>query len=194
MQLPSPADPTDESRVRFSHLMREHHRELLVFAGAVTRDRASAQDIVQDAFVSAWRNFGDFDGTRDFGAWMRGIVRNKIKDWFRGQQRRPLGISPESLSFVELEIDVAAWQASKSEGGGIFETVSECVDRLPANFKTAVKRFYFDGLDSEKAAAVLEISPANLRKRLERARILLHECIGGKALSISNKATEESHV
>ena len=174
--------------------MREHHRELLVFAGAVTRDRAAAQDIVQDAFVSAWRRFTDYDETREFGAWMRGIVRNKLKDWFRARQRLPLGISPESLEFVELEIDIAAWQASKSEGAGIFEIVGECVERLPANFKAAVRRFYFEGLDSEQAATALEISSANLRKRLERARALLHECIGGKTSAFSPTRTEKSHV
>ncbi len=186
--------PTEEGRARFSALMREHHRELLVFAGAATRDRDAAQDIVQDAFVSAWRKFGDYDESRDFGAWMRGIVRNKIKDWFRARQRLPLGISPDSLEFVELEIDIAAWQEAKSEGSGIFEIVGECVERLPANFKAAVGRYYFEGLDSEQAAAVLEISSANLRKRLERARALLHECIGGKTSAFSQNRTEKSHV
>lgn len=194
MELPPTTDPRDENRQRFSSLMREHHRELLIFAGAVTRDRASAQDIVQDAFVSAWRRFADYEDSRDFGAWMRGIVRNKIKDWFRGRQRLPLGISPDTLGFVEVEIDIAAWQAAKNEGAGIFEIVGDCVDRLPANFKTAVKRFYFEGLDSEQAATALEISSANLRKRLERARALLHECIGGKTSAFSQHPAEESHV
>jgi RNA polymerase sigma-70 factor (ECF subfamily) len=194
MELPPPTDPHDERRRRFSSLMREHHRELLIFAGAVTRDRASAQDIVQDAFVSAWRKFGDYDEAGDFGAWMRGIVRNKIKDWFRVRQRQPVGISPEALEFVELEIDIAAWQASRKEGAGVFEIVGECVERLPANFKTAVRRFYFEGLDSEQSAAALGISSANLRKRLERARALLHECIGGKTNAFSQHSTEESHV
>lgn len=184
----------DENRRRFSCLMREHHRELLVFAGAVTRDRAAAQDVVQDAFVSAWRRFADFDETRDFGSWMRGIVRNKIKDWYRSRQRTPLGISPEGLELVELEIEIAAWQNSQHGGVGIFELVGECVDRLPAHFKAAVKGFYFDGLDSEEAAMALEISSANLRKRLERARALLHECIGGKTRAFSQNPTEESHV
>ena len=194
MELPTTNAICEEDRRRFSCLMREHHRELLVFAGAVTRDRASAQDIVQDAFVSAWRRFGDFDESREFGAWMRGIVRNKIKDWFRNQQRLPLGISPESLEFVELEINIAAWQTTRNEGAGVFEIVGDCVERLPFNFKAAVKRFYFEGLDSEQAAAALEISPTNLRKRLERARALLHECIGGKTRALSRNPAEEHHV
>jgi RNA polymerase sigma-70 factor (ECF subfamily) len=194
MESHPPIEPHDERRQRFSSLMREHHRELLVFAGAVTRDRASSQDIVQDAFVSAWRRFADYDETKDFSAWMRGIVRNKIKDWFRVQQRQPVGISPDAMAFVELEIDIAAWQGAKSEGAGIFEIVGDCVERLPANFKTAVRRFYFEGLDSEQAATALEISSANLRKRLERARTLLHECIGSKTNAFSQHPAEESHV
>lgn len=169
--------PTPESiasqRQRFSLLMREHHRELLIFAGAAAGCRSAAQDIVQDSFVSAWRSFDQFEVDRDFGAWMRGIVRNKTKDWFRKQSREPLS----QVDFTDLEIDIAAWQSARNEGIEIFEVVDACIGKLPANFKQAVKAFYFADQTGAEAAAQLDISSANLRKRLERARALLHDCI-----------------
>ena len=166
-------EPNPSRRKEFSRLMREHHRELLIFASAATSCRSAAQDIVQEAFVSAWRSFERFDKSRDFGAWMRGIVRNKTKDWFRKQNRE----SVFELDLTDLEIDIATWQAARHDGIEVFEVVESCIGKLPANFKEAIRAFYFADQTSEEAATQLEISSSNLRKRLERARALLHDCI-----------------
>lgn len=194
MVFPSQPEPIEEGRSRFSSLMREHHRELLVFAGAATRNREAAQDIVQDAFVSAWRKFGEFDESRDFGSWMRGIVRNKIKDWFRSQLRQPSRPGLDESDFQWLEAGIAAWQSSRESGHGIYDIVESCIARLPANFRDAVRQFYFEKESGDEAASALAISPANLRKRLERARALLHDCIAGKTAPVPQTRTEQSHV
>jgi len=170
--------------------MRLHHRELLVFAGAATRDREAARDIVQEAFVSAWRSFEKYDEERDFGAWMRGIVRNKTKDWFRRQQREPIADS----DLVDIEVDIAAWQAARFDGNNVFEVVDGCIGKLPANFSAAVRTFYFEEQSGDEAATALAISPANLRKRLERARALLHDCIALETHPRLQPQTEQSHV
>lgn len=170
--------------------MRLHHRELLVFAGAATRDREAARDIVQDSFVAAWRSFEKYDEERDFGAWMRGIVRNKTKDWFRRQQRAPIADS----DLVDIEIDIAAWQSARYHGNDIFQVVDSCIRKLPVNFENAVRSFYFDEHNGDEAAAVLGISPANFRKRLQRAKTLLHECISQKTQPRLQPQTEQSHV
>lgn len=104
---------------------------------------------------------------------MRGIVRNKTKDWFRKQQRE----SVFELDLSDLEIDIAMWQSARNAGIEIFEVVDGCIGKLPANFKLAIRAFYFADQTGEEAAAQLDISSANLRKRLERARALLHDCI-----------------
>lgn len=163
-------------RKRFSMLMREHHLDLLVYGRAIVRDHQAAQDVVQDALVSAWRKFDDFDEEKDFGAWLRGIIRNKCKDWFRKMQRDPI----PDIKLVEMEIDLTAWQSGIAAGTGIFATVENCLSRLPDNLQDSVQAFYFENKDGAEAASSLNISPANLRKRLERARSLLHDCISKK--------------
>ena len=166
--------------------MREHHRELLVFAGAAVGNRDAAQDVVQEAFLVAWRKFDAFDHRRDFGAWMRGIVRNKIKDWFRRQQREPVS----ELDVAEMELDLATWQSARESGSGIFEIIHGCIGKLPGNYKQAVRTFYFEDHEGEAAAESRGISPATLRKRLQRARALLHDCIA----THTQPKPEESHV
>ena len=97
---------TDESdRATFSKMARDHHRLLLVYARTLVRDEGDARELVQDALLAAWKNLKRFDVTRDRGAWLRGIVRNKWRDYCRQKGRRPL-IADEGLA--ELEGDLSS--------------------------------------------------------------------------------------
>lgn len=162
------------SRKVFSQLMREHHLDLIVFAGALAGNRDAGKDLAQDALVTAWKKFDQFDPEKgDFGAWVRGILRYKAKDYFRKLQSQPL----PDLELVEMEVDLTAWQSARAAGTGVFEVVEDCLGKLPEKLREAVQRFYFEDRSGGDAAQLLDISPANLRKRLERARGLLHDCI-----------------
>lgn len=164
-------------REKFSLLMREHHRQLLLYARAIVKDHHAAQDIVQDALVSAYKNFESFDQDLDFGKWTRGIVRNKCLDWFRKNKRTPI---PDT-EIVDIELDIAAWQTAKETGkGAIFEALEDCISKLPEKLKDAVSVFYMEEMSGAETADQLKVSSATVRKRLERARDQLHTCLNGK--------------
>ena len=169
--------PSLTPREQFSRLMREHHRELIVYARAIVKDHHTAQDIVQDSLVSAYRKFSTYDRDRDFGSWMRGIVRHKCVDWFRKQKRTPI---PDT-EIVDIELDIAAWQAAREAGKNpLFESLEECLSKLPEKLREAVDSFYLKENNGAETAEKLEISPATVRKRLERARDQLHTCLSGR--------------
>tara|TARA_R110000850_G_scaffold64695_13_gene145079 strand:- start:3188 stop:3754 length:567 start_codon:yes stop_codon:yes gene_type:complete len=164
----------------FAQLVDLHHRDLLVYARALVRDDASARDIVQDAFIAAYQKAGTFDITRDFATWMRGIVRNKWREWLRKNSRYDL--SDNELAGIDA--DVAAWQTLRATGSSpLFEALENCLLRLPENLSETVRSFYFDGLNGDEAAAQLSIAPAAVRKRLQRARRLLKQCLDQKLSS-----------
>ncbi|MDF1812177.1 MAG: sigma-70 family RNA polymerase sigma factor [Verrucomicrobiales bacterium] len=171
------AKPLSTPREKFSRLMRENHRELLVYARAIVKDHHAAQDIVQDALVSAYRKFDSFDEQLDFGKWMRGIVRHKCLDWFRKRKRTPI---PDT-EIVDIELDIAAWQAAREEGKSpLFDSLEDCISLLPEKLKSTVTTFYFEENSGPETADKLEITAAAVRKRLERAREQLHNCLAGK--------------
>jgi len=126
---------------------------LLVFTPSGGEDDASSRkktsrDIVQDAFVAAWKNLGTFDVTRDFGSWMRGIVRNKWRESLRKNSRQ-IALDEETLEC--LEADAREWDGFRDQGG-VFVKLEGCLKKLPE-------------------------TNATLRKRLERARTGLRECL-----------------
>lgn len=161
----------ESDRAAFSQMAREHHRLLLVYARTLVRDEGDARELVQETFLAAWRNMRTFDVTRDLGPWLRGIVRNKWKDYCRQRGRRPL-VGEEELA--TLEGDLTAWEHNQKP---VFAALQECRERLPEAFSEAVQAYYYDGYSSEEAAQRLGIQSGTLRKRLERARAALQECL-----------------
>ena len=64
----------------FAILVREHGERLMAFLRASV-PASSVDDIFQDTVLVAWRRLPDYDRTRPFGAWMRGIARNLVLDY-----------------------------------------------------------------------------------------------------------------
>jgi RNA polymerase sigma factor CnrH len=165
-------------RQAFAILAREHHRCLLVYARALSRNEATAADLVQDAFIAAWRNLGRFDVTRDFGAWLRGIIRNKWREHLRRHARE---VDVDDATLEAWESRFAQWDASRSEGNTeLLAALDDCLKRLPDQMSDAVRRFYYLEEPGERIAAALGIETSAFRKRLERARDALRHCLDRK--------------
>ena len=162
----------------FAELARLHHRELLVYARALTREDHQSRDIVQESFVIAWENMERFDVTRDFGSWLRGIVRNKWRETMR-RNNKEIALEDEALESMEAEM--LTWQELRQDGGpGVFIRLEDCIGKLPEALVGAVKSFYYEGCSTGEAAEKLDIGGATLRKRLERARQALRQCLQTK--------------
>ncbi len=172
---PSLLDPKNPAE--FAELVNLHHRELLIYARALTQETNIARDIVQEAFIVAYEKVNTFDVTRDFSTWVRGIVRNKWREWYRKNKRYEFTDSDLSL----IEYDVSAWQSERATGNSnVFEALELCLERLPENLREAIQAFYYEGQSGDEASESLGVAPAAIRKRLQRARTLLKECVDGK--------------
>ena len=175
-----PAEPaaTDGTTAAFAILAREHHRGLLVYARALCRNEATAADLVQDAFLTAWNGLGRFDVTRDFGAWVRGILRNKWREHLRRHARE---VDVDEKTLAAWEARLATWdEARREDRGEVFVALEDCLRRLPDGLGEPVRRFYYEGESGEGVAASLGLDAAALRKRLQRAREALRDCLDHK--------------
>lgn len=170
------AEPTPSSRDRraFEILVRQHHRRLMGYAISICKREDSAKDIVQDSFVAAWENLEKFDVTKDFGAWIRGIVRNKAREWARAQDL--VSMDEEILDAIELQH--REWdEAFEGAEEGLFQSLGKCLQNLPELLHQTVNLFYFQRLSGAETAERIGADPATVRKRLERARTQLRSCI-----------------
>jgi RNA polymerase sigma-70 factor (ECF subfamily) len=160
-------------RTRFSELILDHHRPLLAYARVLAGHPERARELVQDAFVAAWQTIGRFDVTRDFGSWLRGIVRNKWREDCRRNRRE---VSFDDPELARLEEAVRTWCAADGEAG-LLDRLADCRSKLPEALSQEFAAYYDEKRDGEHAAALLGIATATFRKRLERARSALRLCL-----------------
>ncbi len=171
MQAAAILPPPSMDRNLFSELVRRHHLMLLSYARVLADAEGTARELVQDAFVAAWQNIGKFDVTRDFAVWLRGIVRNKWREHCRLHAREVI-LDEAALSRLE---EMLAPHGTGDDS--LFARLAECRTKLPPPMADAIRVFYDEDHNSEDAAAILAMNPAALRKRLERAREALRDCL-----------------
>lgn len=168
IDFPKPVD-----RSGFTQLLREHHRGLVAYATALASSEHTARDIVQDASLAAWQSLARFEANRDFGTWMRGIVRNKWREYCRAHARE-VAVDDETLARLEEPF------RENPGDDALFARLAECRGKLPEAMEEAIRLTYDEGRSSDEAAEQTSASSATIRKRLERAREALRDCLSKK--------------
>ncbi len=154
--------------------VRLHHRRLLAYALALTRSAHAAEDLVQDALLIAHRDLAKYDASRDFGAWVRGIVRMKYLEWVRARRTEQL----DAAVLDAIDHQHQMWDRAAREGreDAVF-AIKDCLKRLPPHLGEAIEMFYRADQPCAEIAGKLGTTEAVVRKRLQRARESLAECI-----------------
>jgi RNA polymerase sigma-70 factor (ECF subfamily) len=158
----------------FEALVREHHRRLLAYALALTRRNDVAEDLVQDALLVAHRDFAKFDAARDFAAWVRGILRIKYLE--RARSHRLERMSEAQIEAIDAQH--REWDRAAEEGrGDALAALRLCREELGDHISETLDLFYQDRRSCAEIAARLGTSEVVVRKRLQRARDVLAECL-----------------
>lgn len=138
-------------------------------------DPLAAEDATQDAFISAYHKLDQFRGG-SFQAWLLRIVTNLCLDELRRIKRHQI-VALNPLDEDGEEIETPRWLADTSpspeetiERRELDEVLQRCLDRLPADFRTAVILIDVQGLDYAEAAAVMGTAIGTLKSRVARGR------------------------
>jgi RNA polymerase sigma-70 factor (ECF subfamily) len=175
--LKMPVQPPSVDAKAFEILVRLHHRRLLAYALSLTRRDDVAEDLVQDAFLVAYRDLAKFDPTRDFSAWVRGIVRMKYLEWTRSTRVQAL----DGSLIDSIEERHRSWDQAVEEGReDALSALRACVGALSGHLGDTVSLFYSEDRPCAEIAERLGVAEEVVRKRLQRARESLAACLKGK--------------
>lgn len=176
-----PTDPT--ARELFEVLVRDHADALMASIRAGI-GRAHADDVFQETVLVAWRRLADYDRTRPFGPWLRGIARLVALDLMSRQRRMQVA---DPATFDAIERNVAAFERARIEGAEPamsfrerLAALDDCLSRLPAMYADVVQAAYRDNLQLADIARATNDNQEAVKKRLQRARALLAHCLRGK--------------
>jgi len=167
----------------------------VVFAVAShSLDRAAAEEVVQDVFLTVWRKASVFDPRRGaFRPWLLQIAHYRVLNELRGRSRRPQAVNdPDGFTLASvpdsgLEPDEIAWRDS------VRSTVRSAFDELPAAQREALKLAFFEDQTHEQVAEELRLplgtAKTRIRGGLQRLRDKLAPlAIGGALVAILGAA------
>jgi RNA polymerase sigma-70 factor, ECF subfamily len=136
-------------------LYRGHWRPAYRAAYLIVRDQAAAEDIAQEAFLSALRSLSRFDRRRPFAPWLHRIVVNRAIDWSRARTlRREVG---------EADVPVEPPEAPGSHD------VADALGGLSAEHRAVVVLRYLLGYTPGEIAKLLDLPRGTVNSRLRRA-------------------------
>lgn len=139
---------------------------LFSLARRVTGNDREAEEIVQDVFVTVWRNAGTFDAKRASPTtWLTTLARNKAIDRLRASRRR-LPAAPNDAEFMPETRDLAPDPAQNAASDDRRERVAGWLNELPPNQRQAVELAFFDGLTHPEIAARLSETIGTVKSRI----------------------------
>ena len=161
-----------EDLLSFEAVMLPHLDAAHNLARWLLRNEQDAQDVVQEAFLRAFKSFGGFHGSNG-RAWLLTIVRNTSYTLLKKNR-----VADLTTTFDE-EIHTAGHEsvspATILEHSENAELIKEAMDELPAEFREILALRHQEGLSYKEIADIAQIPPGTVMSRLARARAKLRE-------------------
>jgi RNA polymerase sigma-70 factor (ECF subfamily) len=173
----------------FDELVLRHQQRAFNVAFQLLRNHEDAAEVAQDAFVSIYRNVGEFRGECEFTTWLHRIVVNLAHNKHRWWKRRGRQASVSLDATVdtangEVPVQVAAdtdapdVQTVKAE---FVELISRRMNELPRKLREVLVLRNVENLSYEQIATVLDCSIGTVKSRIARARDALRESLKDEA-------------
>jgi RNA polymerase sigma-70 factor (ECF subfamily) len=187
MRMPGGSDAamTEQRRAGdaadFEREVLAHLDSLYRTARRLSRDRADAEDLVQDTYLKAFRGAARFEPGTNLRAWLFTILHNTARNRFRDRARDTVAVNSEL-------VDAAADAADPPSGQGavgspemlllrdvLAPDLQDALDGLPASFREAVWLRDVEEFSYAEIAAMLEVPVGTVMSRISRGRRLLFE-------------------
>lgn len=170
------------SETAFDQLVGRHEQKVLRLAQNITRNREDAEDVVQNAFVKAFRNLPDFRGDSSFYTWLVRITVNEaLMKIRRSRSHKEVSIDEtKKMDDSCLPLEIEDWGPNPERRYSQQELqriLAATINDLEPGYRTVFQFRDVEGFSTEETAQVLALSPSAVKTRLRRARITLRESL-----------------
>lgn len=161
----------------FEILVRENASMLSAYLRSLLRSDEALDDVFQKTLIVAWRRLNDFDRSREFGPWLRGIARRLVLEHHRDRGLNVAATDPAVLDALDARFEVFAARGEQFRERA--DRLLGCLSRLPEAMQEIVRLVYAQRMLLRQVAEALNAAEETIKKRLQRARQALAECLRG---------------
>lgn len=149
-----------------------YYRAMYNTALRIVKDSATAEDIMQESFLSAFTRLSTFKAEVTFGAWLKRIVINNSIYHYRKQQRnREVGLDSVLYKVEDKEVGDADSGSTEQMAQKVLETMKQLKD----NYRISLTLHLIEGYDYQEVSEIMDISYANCRTLVSRAKESLRQ-------------------
>jgi RNA polymerase sigma-70 factor, ECF subfamily len=154
----------------FESLVRDYQADVWRFAYHLTRNRATAEDVTQEAFLKAYRGLGSYKGQAKFTSWLLRIVRNCAVDTYRKTRKE----TPTETQHERTD------RPSPSPAAEERIRINEAIRRLPLSLREPFVTIEVLGYSYQETAVILGLRVGTVKSRMHRARTALIESLADR--------------
>lgn len=138
----------------------------------IVKDRDEAEDIIQDSFISVFRNIDKYRGDSTFGAWVKRIVVNASINCLKKRKldlvevEEAGSVMDDAFEFEEDSLSIPA--------------IKDAIMELPEGFRAVLTLYLLEGYDHKEIGTVLGITESTSKSQFNRAKKKLREILKEK--------------
>jgi len=171
---------------RFPELVRRYEQKLYNFGRRMCRNESDAEDLVQDTLLNVFRYLNGFRYETKFKNWLYRVAANTCLKKRRRSKFAPepeLSLEelarPEEAEMLEQAPEWARMPLEQLLNEELLETLNQAIWSLPEKYRIVMILRDVEEFSTEEAAQILNLSPANVKVRLHRARLFLRDRLRG---------------
>lgn len=161
-------------RKAFDLLVLKYQQKVAGLISRYVRDPSETLDVVQEAFLKAYRALPSFRGDSAFYTWLYRIAINTVKNHLVAQGRRPPGEDVDAETAVQMDVGMRLKELGTPESHALTDeiahAVQEALEELPDDLRTAIILRELEGLSYEEIASAMDCPIGTVRSRIFRAR------------------------
>jgi RNA polymerase sigma-70 factor (ECF subfamily) len=169
----------------FEQLVIKHQKRMFNTAFRLTSDYDEACEVVQDAFVAAFKSIRDFRGDAKFSTWLTTITvnfsKNKLKQMKSRQGREAFSLDePVLVNDHVIVIDPPSKEPSvldRLERSDVQRKVRDCIQTLEPDFREVLVLRDMQDFSYEEIGSMLKVREGTVKSRLSRAREAVRDCL-----------------
>ena len=181
----------------FNQLVTRWERPIYALAYRTLGREEDARDVVQEAFLRAYRGLRGFKGEAKFSSWLYRITLNLCRDWIRRERRAPVVQVPEGVDPVDLADDRVSPQESVEElvaRREMSQAVSRAMADLPDEQRQAILLKEYHGLTFQEIADLMGCPLSTVKTRLYQGLSVLRRDLAAENAGQAKREAYDSDV